>query len=206
MNENRMEIEEAMKELNSLTRINDMVAQIIDITNQTNLLSLNASIEAARAGEAGRGFAVVAEEIGNLASNSSEAATQIQNICAETNSYIERIQRCFQNIVGFMTEDVGKQLKALSSYANESNVSVENVQDIMAEIQEASRIFAESIEKMRSQLDTVQISSSENEMGVQDIVKKDEQTNQEAEVLVKVVKENRQNAESIQEIVSRFSK
>jgi len=59
---------------------------------------------------------------------------------------------------------------------------------------------------MRSQLDTVQISSSENEMGVQDIVKKDEQTNQEAEVLVKVVKENRQNAESIQEIVSRFSK
>ena len=91
-------------------------------------------------------------------------------------------------------------------FRSESNVSVENVQDIMAEIQEASRIFAESIEKMRSQLDTVQISSSENEMGVQDIVKKDEQTNQEAEVLVKVVKENRQNAESIQEIVSRFSK
>ena len=206
MGENRQEIEEAMKELNSLTRINDMVAQIIDITNQTNLLSLNASIEAARAGEAGRGFAVVAEEIGNLASNSSEAAAQIQNICAETNSYIERIQGCFQNIVTFMTEDVGKQLQALSSYANESNDSVESVQRIMTEIQEAAQIFAESIAKMRGQLDTVQISSNENEMGVQGIVEKNEQTNETAEVLVDIVKENKQNAESIQTIVSRFSK
>lgn len=206
MGENRQEIKEAMKELNSLTRINDMVAQIIDITNQTNLLSLNASIEAARAGEAGRGFAVVAEEIGNLASNSSEAAAQIQNICAETNSYIERIQRCFQNIVTFMTEDVGKQLQALSSYANESNDSVESVQGIMTEIQEAAQIFAESIAKMRGQLDTVQISSNENEMGVQGIVEKNEQTNETAEVLVDIVKENKQNAESIQTIVSRFSK
>lgn len=206
MNENRREIEEAMKELHTLTRINDMVAQIIDISNQTNLLSLNASIEAARAGEAGRGFAVVAEEIGNLASNSSEAAAQIQNICAETNSYIERIQKCFQNMVAFMTEDVGKRLQSLSTYANESNVSVESVQGIMVEIQEASRIFAESITKMRGQLDTVQISSNENEMGVQGIVEKNEQTNETAEVLVDIVKENKQNAESIQTIVSRFSK
>lgn len=206
MNENRKEIEEAMKELHTLTRINDMVAQIIDISNQTNLLSLNASIEAARAGEAGRGFAVVAEEIGNLASNSSEAAAQIQNICKETNSYIERIQKCFQNIVTFMADDVGKRLEELSTYANESNVSVESVQGIMVEIQEASRVFADSIAKMRGQLDMVQISSNENEDGVQGIVEKNEQTNETAEVLVDVVKENKQNAESIQTIVSRFSK
>lgn len=206
MSENRREIEDAMKELHTLTRINDMVAQIIDISSQTNLLSLNASIEAARAGEAGKGFAVVAEEIGNLASNSSEAAAQIQNICTETNSYIERIQKCFENIVTFMTEDVSKRLEDLSTYANESNVSVENVQEVMKEIQEVSLVFADSIMMMKDQLDTVQISSTENEAGVQGIVEKNEQTNETAEVLVNIVKENKQNAESIQTIVNKFSK
>ena len=54
-----------------------MAEQILSITNQTNLLSLNASIEAARAGEAGRGFSIVADEIGNLANISRDTATAI---------------------------------------------------------------------------------------------------------------------------------
>ena len=59
--------------------INTFVETITSISNQTNLLSLNASIEAARAGEAGRGFSVVAGEINRLASVSAEAAGEIRN-------------------------------------------------------------------------------------------------------------------------------
>ena len=76
--ENQKAIENAMEELQSLMRIDEMASQILDITSQTNLLSLNASIEAARVGEAGKGFAVVAGEIGNLASNSSKTATDMK--------------------------------------------------------------------------------------------------------------------------------
>lgn len=72
---------ESIEHLESETKnVESIIATINDISEQTNLLSLNASIEAARAGSAGRGFSVVAAEIGKLANQSSIAADQIGEI------------------------------------------------------------------------------------------------------------------------------
>ncbi len=74
------QLTETVRQLQSDARsIGDLVGLIQGITEQTKLLSLNASIEAARAGDAGRGFAVVAEEVGKLAEQSSHAASKITN-------------------------------------------------------------------------------------------------------------------------------
>lgn len=76
---------------NTTAQIGDMVNLIMDISEETNLLSLNASIEAARAGEAGKGFAVVAEQIGKLAANSSTAADDISNLTSEIKATVDEV-------------------------------------------------------------------------------------------------------------------
>lgn len=104
--------------ITSISSVSDAVQQIttaaqmiMDISDQTNLLSLNASIEAARAGEAGRGFAVVAGEIQKLAEQSNSSAQQIQSIIEEITMKTEECTK----IAGQIQDAVGKEADALRS-------------------------------------------------------------------------------------------
>ncbi|MBR6328175.1 MAG: methyl-accepting chemotaxis protein [Lachnospiraceae bacterium] len=83
-------IRETSKAVQEITGITDTINAI---SNQTNLLSLNASIEAARAGEMGKGFAVVATEVGTLAGQSSEATETIRRLVDGTTKNISDISR-----------------------------------------------------------------------------------------------------------------
>lgn len=89
-NTSMQQVVEAMETINDTSmQINSIINSINDIASQTNLLALNASIEAARAGEAGKGFAVVATQVGELATQSAEAAKGSTQLIANTIQAVE---------------------------------------------------------------------------------------------------------------------
>lgn len=204
INKTKQGIETAIDKLYSLMKINEMADQILQITKQTNLLSLNASIEAARAGDAGRGFAVVAGEIGNLANNSSRTASEIQHLVEESNSSIEMVRECFNEVVNFMEEDVTSKFENFVEMANGYGASMEKIQAAINEIDDKTVEFVYSVANIKTQIGNVSIASNDNEVGVDDIINKNERTTSTADDISKIAQENIKNAASIKEIADRF--
>ena len=89
----------AVEQAKSVQKINALTDNIKQISSQTNLLALNANIEAARAGEAGRGFAVVASEIGDLATQTLDTVSTIDEIVGEVNSSVSNMTECLTTIM-----------------------------------------------------------------------------------------------------------
>ena len=148
-------VQEKIDQSKSVEQIDVLTENILSITEQTNLLSLNASIEAARAGEAGKGFAVVASEIGSLATDSAEAASQIQKVSAEVIAAVNALADEAREMIEFIKGPAIKGYADLVDTSDNYKDSAERFDSMMTEISELTSNIKTDIATIQNSTDQV---------------------------------------------------
>ena len=195
----------ALENLNSLSQINGMASAILDIANQTNLLSINAAIEAARSGEMGRGFAVVAGEISKLAETSKETAEHIQKVCEASNDSIGEVNQCMSAILKYMEGEVLESFGDFAEKSNDYSASVEAIKNDVEKLRDFVRGLQTSISQIFDNVMDVKNLSGQNNMAINEIVRKSERTEEIAVEIQNQAEENREMADSLEDIVAGFT-
>ena len=145
----------SIKNSEKVSKINTLSETIMNIANETTLLSLNASIEAARAGEAGRGFAVVAGEINSLANNSQETAKNIQHINQEVIDTVHEMADNTSEVLEYINKYVLKDYDQFVAAMDEYVTNMEEFYTILHNFSTSSKGLNDSMAEIIDSVDCI---------------------------------------------------
>ena len=200
--ETKESVKAALASLDVLSKIDGLVDSIIDVSSQTNILSVNATIEAARAGDAGKGFAVVAQEIGTLASTAAGTAADIQEVCDAANRSVMQVRKCFETILALLESTVNEQYNAL---AGDSVSHMRNsIEKYIESVNESTNALRISVSNISQNMADVRNTTRDNKNTIKDLADKNAGTSDIAGEIRKQSDVNNSLAQQLQDIVGSF--
>ena len=199
-------LKQAIESSKSVERVNELTEEILSISSQTNLLSLNASIEAARAGEAGRGFAVVADEISQLANSSKDTANSIQSINHMVVEAVKDLIESADAIVKFINENILPDYEGFVNAGKQYNSDAVHVNEIVTRFNNMSIDLEESMKSITKSINEINTAVNESADGASNVAMNTSDLVKDIGEIANAMNDNKQVAGNLTEEADRFVK
>ena len=197
-------LNKAIEDSKSIDQINNLTDNILNISEQTTLLALNASIEAARAGEAGKGFAVVASEINHLADESSNTANHIQTINSVIVEAVHNLAFHANDLIDYLNNSILHDFEDFVKAGGEYKQNATYIENVMEQFTMRTDALKNSVSEIANSMDSISTAIDEGTNGVASTADSVQELATDIENISKEIEDNREIASTLKKETEVF--